>query len=158
MKHVTDLLQLHVSGELDGPRKEMVEEHLLECPACRAEAGKIRRLWDELGAVETVQVRASAWSAVQARTFAEGGAGREWFFGSGRLVRSTLAATAVAAGLTLGVLMPAGPSPETADETDTSWLSDASWVSNSSWLGGGDAPGIDDLLLGVELPDKVDGS
>lgn len=156
MKHVTDLLQLHVSGELDGPRKEAVEEHLTECSTCRAEAERIQRLWNDLGAVETSRSGDSVWSAVQARTFGEGRADREWFFGSGGLVRGTLAATAVAAGLALGVLLPAQQSP--AEDADTSWLSDASWVSNSSWLGGDTAPGIDELLLGVENPDEVDGS
>jgi anti-sigma factor RsiW len=161
MKHVTDLLHLYVSGELDGPRMEAVEEHLRNCPACRTEADQNRRLWGDLAAMETSPELDSVWSAVQARTFGRGKPPREWFFGSGQLARIALATTAVAAGLTLGFLMPSQQESQGVDDdsdTASSWLSDSSWLSQSSWLGGDDVPGIDDLLLGVELQDEVDGS
>ena len=161
MKHVTDLIQQFVSGELDGPQKETVEAHLKSCPSCRLEAEEALRFWKNLGSVETSPAIDSVWPAVQARTLGKARADRDWFFGSGNLARGALALTAVAAGLSLGVLIPAQQeAPDMADDSETvsSWLSESSWLSQSSWLGGGDAPGIDELLLGVELQDEVDGS
>lgn len=164
MKHVTDLIQLFVSGELEPSSRQGVEDHLKECPDCQAEAERERRLWDSLEAVRPSSRQASVWPAVQARTFGKdgtSGASADWFFGSGRLVRGVLATAAVAAGLVLGVLLPAPWEAEsTGDETvaESSWLSASSWLSESSWLGGDQAPGIDDLLLGVELESEVSGS
>lgn len=161
MKHVTDMIQQFVAGELDGPRKEAVEAHLDSCTSCRSKAEEALRFWENLGAAETSPATESVWPAVQARTLGRGRADRDWFFGSGNLARGALAMTAVAAGLSLSVLVPArqGQGDTTAEtEAVSSWLSESSWLSQSSWLGGGDDPGIDELLLGVELQDEVDGS
>ena len=161
MKHVTDLIQQFVAGELDGPRKEAVEAHLESCPSCRSEAEEALRFWENLGSVEASPAIESVWPAVQTRTVGRGRGDGDWFFGSGNLARGALAITAVAAGLSLGVLIPARQEAGdmTAEaETASSWLVESSWLSQSSWLGGGDAPGIDELLLGVELQDEVDGS
>lgn len=161
MKHVTDQLQLFVSGELDGPQWDLVEEHLKSCPSCRAEADEVRGMWEELGSVGPLPSNRSVWPAVQARTFGAESANREWFFGSGGLVRGALAATALAAGLALGVLVPANEGWDGNDAdpgSASSFLSESSWLSDSSWLGGEGARGIDEFLLGAELQDEVNGS
>ncbi len=161
MKHVTELLQLFVAGELDGPRKHVVEEHLKKCSACRDEADQALRLWEDLGSVGPVLSNESVWPSVRARTFGAGSRQQQWFFGSGGLARGALAATALAAGLTLGILVPVneGPDGDVYDPgSDSSWLLESSWLSESSWLGGDGAPGIDELLLGAGLQDEVDGS
>ncbi len=162
MKHVTNRIQAYVSGELDGDRMAAVEEHLNECPSCRKEADRARETWEMLSAAETPSPATdSVWPAVQARTFGRGTSEREWFFGTGNLTRTGLAAAAVAAGLMLGVLLPAGSGhQEGADSglTDASWLVDSSWLSESSWLGGNGSTGLDGLLLGADLLNEGDGS
>ncbi|HWQ53542.1 MAG TPA: zf-HC2 domain-containing protein [Bryobacteraceae bacterium] len=42
----------YLSGTLAGARREAFEAHLAGCEACRAEAGELRRIWQELGLVK----------------------------------------------------------------------------------------------------------
>ncbi|MCK9997010.1 MAG: zf-HC2 domain-containing protein [Candidatus Krumholzibacteria bacterium] len=162
MKHVTNRIQAYISGELDSDRMAAFEEHLNECPSCRKEADRAREIWEMLEAAETPSpATGSVWSAVQARTFGRGTSEREWFFGAGNMTRAGLATAAVAAGLMLGVLLPAGSGyRQEADSglTDSSWLVESSWLSESSWLGGDGSTGLDDILLGADLLDEGNGS
>ncbi len=162
MKHVTNMIQAYISGELDSTRTAAVEEHLLECPSCRKEADAARGLWEMLGALDTsASDTGSVWPAVRARTFGRGNSEREWFFGAGNLTRSGLATAAVAAGLMLGVLLPAGSDQQEGGDsgmTESSWLVESTWLSESSWLGGDGSIGLDGILLGADLPDEGNGS
>ena len=162
MKHVTNMIQSYISGELDSVRTAAVEDHLNECSSCRKEADTARGMWEMLGALDTPPSDSgSVWPTVQARTFGRESSEREWFFGAGNLTRTGLATAAVAAGLMLGVLLPAGSdSQEGVDSamTDTSWLVESSWLSESSWLGVGGSTGLDDILLGADLPEEGNGS
>ncbi len=162
MKHVTNRIQAYISGELAGDRKAAVEKHLDECPACRNEVDRAHKTWEMLGTMESLRSEnGSVWPAVQARTFGRETSDREWFFGAGNLTRTGLATAAVAAGLMLGVLWPVGSDHNEAAEsglTDVSWLVESSWLSDSSWLGGDAIAGLDDILLGADLPDEGNGS
>jgi len=162
MKHVTNMIQSYISGELDSVRAGEVEDHLNECSSCRKEADTARGMWEMLGALDSPPSDSgSVWPAVQARTFGRESSEREWFFGAGNLTRTGLATAAVAAGLMLGVLLPSGPDQQEGVDsgmTDTSWLVESSWLSESSWLGGGGSNGLDDILLGADLPEEGNGS
>ncbi len=161
MKHVKDLIQAYVAGELDQDQKAAVKEHLTGCAECRAEVDRSRDLWDLLGAAEIHPPEgASVWPAVQARTLGLSDGSRAWFFGNGPWMRTGLATAAVAAGLLVGVLAPAG-SPEQAAAgavNDASWLLESSWLSGSSWLADEGLAGLDDILLGADLVEKGSGS
>lgn len=162
MKHVVNRIQAYISGELDSGRNAAVEEHLNECPACRAEAERAREMWEMLGSAGAPSpATGSVWTAVRARTFGPETYEREWFFGAGRLARTGLATAAVAAGLVLGVLLPIGADREAGADsrlTDSSWFVESTWLSESSWLGGGASAGLDDILLGADLLDEGNGS
>jgi anti-sigma factor RsiW len=162
MKHVGDLIQAYLSGELDGGRAAAVEKHLEGCSRCRQEAQEARALWKMLGSTETVPTgNDSIWPAVQARTLGRDPEPREWFFGTGPRMRAGLAAVALAAGLMVGVLLPVGsdPSPATDDSLASSaWLLDSSWLSGSSWLATEKGAGLDDILLGTDQSEEGNGS
>ena len=162
MTHVTDKIQSWLSGELAPEKAAALEQHLQVCPACAEEAAAARRLWTELEELAAVapanSSRASVWPAVRARTVAAGDPGVPWFFGTGRLVRSSLAMAAVAAGLILGVLLPGSGTDSVggeaealtvgAEQLEVAWLSDSSWGSGlsdigSSWLSAGQESVVD---------------
>jgi hypothetical protein len=123
-------------------------------------------MWEDLGRVGASPQTRSVWPAVRARTFGEKSTVRGWFTGSVGPVRGALAATALAAGLALGVLLPdrgrqgdeAVPAVTAADWISEATWSDATWISGSSWLGGDGSPGIDELLLGADRQDEGSGS
>jgi anti-sigma factor RsiW len=162
MKHVVENIPAYLAGELDGDRLAMVEAHLESCPACRAELEEVRTTWDLLEKVEAASSPASnVWPAVRARTMGQKTPERAWFFGTGNLARTGMATAAVAAGLALGILLPAGAVPDTDGEiaaTESSWLMESTWLTDSTWRGGNDTAGIDDILLGVDLLDEENGS
>lgn len=162
MKHVGKFIQAYVAGELDPDRKAAVQEHLAGCTECRAEADRTRDLWDLLGAAEKRPLQtASVWPAVQARTLGRTDRSRAWFFGNGPWMRTGLATAAVAAGLMVGVLAPAGSSDQTQIDSavnEASWLLDSSWLSGSSWLAGDGTAGLDEILLGADLAETGNGS
>jgi anti-sigma factor RsiW len=67
----SDLLRL-VEGELDGPARARVEQHLADCPACRAQLAELAQAADSLGAMPAALRRlatpsAASWPAVWAR-------------------------------------------------------------------------------------------
>lgn len=162
MKHVREWIQAYVAGELDPDQKASVKEHLAACEECRAEVARSRDLWDLLGAAEKRPPQTvSVWPAVQARTLGLSDGSRAWFFGNGPRMRTGLATAAVAAGLVVGVLAPAGSGEQTAINgavTDASWLRDSSWLSGSSWLADEGVVGLEDILLGADLVEKGNGS
>ena len=162
MKHVGELIQAFVAGELDPEEKAVVEKHLAECAECRAEADRSGNLWEMLAAADTrPPLTASVWPHVQARTLGKSSGSRAWFFGNGPWMRAGLATAAVTAGLVVGVLAPAGSSEQAGidgEVTEASWLLDSSWLSGSSWLAGDSAIGLDDILLGADLAEEGNGS
>lgn len=105
MKHVVDLIQAWLGGELAGPEHEAVNAHLAACPACAREAERAQAVWDLLdtAAAEMAPVH-SAWPGVQARTF--GASGGDVFYGRSLWSKVGVATLAVAAGLSLAVLLP----------------------------------------------------
>ena len=91
----------------------------------------------------------SVWPEVRRRTVARAD-GENWFFGTGRWMRSSLATAAVAAGLLVGVLFPGGQdrtvggnAQASSQDVESQWLSGSSWDSEltgleSAWLAAGD--------------------
>ncbi|MDX2475605.1 MAG: zf-HC2 domain-containing protein [Candidatus Krumholzibacteria bacterium] len=133
MKHVDDKIQAFVAGELSGAELQLVADHVANCPACAREVAEARQLWDLLGEAEMPREMladvpaASVWPGVQARTF--GQARGSLLYGGGRWSKAGIAATALAAGLALAILLPSGDAREKVLASD----SDASWGS-SFWL------------------------
>ncbi len=113
-----------------------------------------KELWELLGKgdVRSSGPAASVWPSVQQRTFGAQKNGT-WFFGSGQLVRASLAACAVVAGLMVGVLVPGLSATATADE-----INNDLWVSEASWLDDSATDGLAGIWLDPGLADESDGS
>lgn len=162
MKHVEALIPSYVSGDLDPDRAAIVERHLEVCPGCGQALAEARSLWDLLGTAQADRpADGSIWPAVRSRTLGRTEKDREWFFGNGPWTRTGLASAALAAGLMLGVLLPAsqGTSPEAeVPSTESSWLMESTWLSSSSWLNAEGSLGLDEILLGADLADEGNGS
>lgn len=162
MKHVDELIQAYLAGELDTDRTVVVERHLEGCSMCGEEVKRARALWELLGSAQAEPSQGSSiWPAVRERTLDKGSDHLDWFFGSRPWIRTGLAAGALAAGLVAGVLMPGGSGEVSVTDgltSDSSWLMDASWLSNSSWRSTGGAVGLEDILLGADLADEGNGS
>ncbi len=163
MNHVIEKLESWLAHELSATESASVEEHLRSCSQCSARAQELRKVWDLLGSVENNDSTApSIWPVVKTRTVgkADGNQGTSWFFGGGQTLRAGLAVTAVAAGLSLAFILPAGQqipgdlnSVASLDEdSDMDWLADSTVFSSSN---GGI---LDDLWLGTGLDDEGDGS
>ena len=162
MKHVEELIQTYLAGELDTDRAAAVERHLEGCSRCRGKVSQARALCEMLDSAQVEPPRGtSIWPAVRERTLGREAERREWFFGTRPWMRTGLAAGALAAGLVAGVLLPGGSGEVSAVDgpsADSSWLMDSSWLSGSSWRATGDAAGLDDILLGADLADEGNGS
>ncbi len=114
-----------------------------------------RELWEMLGAAEDVLAdsRASVWPEVRRRTLERSEVG-SWFFGTGKILRTGLATSAVAAGLLLGVMVPGFS--VTANAVDNT---EANWLDQSSWLDEAATDDLTGLWLDTSVsPDESDGS
>lgn len=166
MNHVTDNIQVWLSGELSATEKSQLESHLENCPACARSAKEARDIWEDLGRLaERPSVSgASVWPAVREKTLDSKETG-SWFFGGGRLVQSSLATAALAAGLFLGILLPGGGSDQIGGDAEaltlsdtqmeSAWLTDTSWGEGisefeSAWIGAGLDETNDDSTEGLD--------
>jgi anti-sigma factor RsiW len=145
MNHVDDKIQAFVAGELSGSEQQLVADHLANCPACAREVAEARQLWDLLGEAEVPRgmpqdltqdslkntLAESAWPEIQARTF--GRARGSLLYGGGRWSKAGIAATALAAGLALAILLPGGDTGDKilSSDSDNSWGS-SFWVDEQS--------------------------
>jgi anti-sigma factor RsiW len=155
MKHVRESIQAFVSGDLDRERSREVQAHLGVCPECRRVAEQVRDTWDLLGAAAAEPAAGgSIWPEVRRRTVGRSDHARDWFFGHGAWSRSALATAAVAAGLVIGVLIPAGQSPDAfaLDQEEDAWLTEATWTSE------GGMTGLADVILGLATDEQENGS
>lgn len=139
--HVTGNIQAWLGGELTAEAAARLEAHRKICPACAAACAEARLLWEQLEEVkEAVPApQTSVWPAVRRRTLGRPEAA-PWFFGTGRLVRSSLATAAVCAGLLLGILAPGGATNQVGGTagalTTTEGQSEMAWLSGTSWDSG----------------------
>ncbi len=142
MKHVGDKIQAFVAGELSGTEQQLVADHLAQCPECAAEETEARQLWDLLEAAEVPESipAESAWPEIQARTF--GRSQSTLLYGGGLWSKTGIAATALAAGLALAILLPGGGSSDKVLASD----SEASWGS-SFWLDEQSDAGFSEMWL-----------
>ncbi len=132
MNHVTDKIQAYVAGELSGADAQSVTEHLTTCPQCAGEVEEARLLWAALGEVATsVELtNVSAWPEIQARTF---GFERDpVLYGGGLWSKTGIAAVALAAGLSLAVLLPTGSPQDTTVASEDETLGSSFWLSEQS--------------------------
>lgn len=132
MRHVSGLLPKWLGSELDGAEQASVEAHLAACADCRREAEALAAVWRDLGQAAPPTGSRSLWPAVQARL---AGPRPGWFFGGRPVLQAGLAAAAVACGLLVGVLLPAGGTAEAADAT--------LWVASSRALDADAAVALD---------------
>jgi anti-sigma factor RsiW len=162
MKHVQNLIQKYLAGELDPDRTAAVDKHLAECSRCRQEADGARALWGLIDSAAHVPVGSrNLWPAVRARALGRDAERRQWFFGDRPWIRGGLAFTALAAGLMVGLLVPAGSDEESliaGIQGSSSWPEEAAWLMDSSWLTTEGTSGLDEVLLGVGLSDEGNGS
>jgi len=163
MKHIIDKLELWLAGELSTAEVTVVEQHLNLCPECAARARELRQIWDLVGTVdESKSAESSIWPAVRSRTLGQ----KEehlvsgWFFGGGHTLRAGLAATAVAAGLALAFILPAGQQSTDSGNTVASMVesSDMEWLTDSTIFSSDSGGFLDDLWLGTGLDNEGDGS
>ncbi len=152
-----DQIQAWLSDQLDSESAGRLEAHLADCPDCAAQAAQQKQLWELLGQgdVRTSGPSSSVWPTVRQRTFGAAPNGT-WFFGRGQLMRTSLAACAVAAGLMVGILLPGIPglsSTAGADETNSDL-----WVSEASWLDDSATDGLAGIWLDPGLAKEGDGS
>jgi anti-sigma factor RsiW len=143
MNHVDDKIQAFVAGELSGAELQLVADHVANCPACARGVAEARELWGLLGEAEMPREMladvpaASVWPAVQARTFGQARTfvqpGGSLLYGGGLWTKTGIAATALAAGLALAILLPSGDARQKvlASDSDTSWGS-SFWVDEQS--------------------------
>jgi anti-sigma factor RsiW len=159
MTHEIQNIQAWLSGELSTESAALLEKHLKQCPDCARAAREASKVWDLLGGLEPAASAAgpSVWPAVRQRTLGKDETGA-WFFGTGRVVRSSLATAAVAAGLLMGFLLPGADTSQVGgqaealavseDQVELAWLIDSSWGTGltdfeSSWLTAGQDQGSD---------------
>jgi anti-sigma factor RsiW len=141
MRHVDEKVQAFVAGELSGAEQQLVADHVANCPACAREVAQARQLWDLLGEAEVPRgmpqdslkntPAESTWPEIQARTF--GRARSSLLYGGGRWSKAGIAATALAAGLAVAVLLPRGDAGDKilSSDSDTSWGS-SFWLDEQS--------------------------
>jgi len=148
-----DRIQAWLSDQLDTETLTRVETHLAECPECSVRAASEKELWEILGQgdVRTSRLAPSVWPEVRERTFGTEKNGA-WFFGGGLVMRTSLAACAVAAGLMAGVLVPGLSGTATAEGTDNMWVSEASWLDDSA------TDGLAGIWLDPGLAEESEGS
>jgi len=108
-----------LTGTLDCDRAREIDEHLAGCAACRAETGRMRAIWEELGSLKPVPSTGGARRVerlIDARGRASsttpdvGGATRRSL-----MPRAALGATVIAASLLVGLVVgrrSAGPADE----------------------------------------------
>jgi len=149
-----DRIQAWLSGQLDLETAAEFAAHQQECSECSALASAEQELWDMLGQGQVVNAAgaSSIWPLVQERTFG-GARNNAWFFGGGKLMRASLAACAMVAGLMMGALVPGLSSTASADEP-----TDGIWVSEASWLDASATDGLAGIWLDPGLLEESDGS
>ncbi len=154
-----DRIQSWLSGQLGSGALEKFETHRKECPECASQAQAEKELWELLGEgrIQNLGPIPSVWPQIQQRVFDSPGNnllfGNGWFFGGGQVVRASLAACAVAAGLMVGVLIPGLSGRASADDINSDL-----WVSEASWLDETATDGLAGIWLSPGLSDESDGS
>lgn len=143
-KHVADSVSAWLAGELDPQETTAFERHLESCSGCARAARASRAVWEALETAalhEDETAAPSVWPGVRARTLDRRN-GESWFYGASAVARGGLAATALAAGLFVAVILPGGGLNSSAELTadvapeaalasvETMWLEDSSWTSN----------------------------
>ena len=154
-KHITDSIHSWLAGELNAAEAAGLERHLETCPDCARAASESRAVWEALAGAapqDSQLSMPSVWPKVRARTLAK--RSREsWFYGSSALARSGLAATAVAAGLFVAVILP-GKDWNSAQDLSADLSADYSgqqleslWMEESSWSATGQDNDLDRLWI-----------
>lgn len=150
-------IQAWLSDHLEAGAVEQFDAHMADCADCAAHAAMEKELWELLGQgdARASGPASSVWPSVQQRTFGKmsNNGNGAWFFGRGQLMRGSLAACAMAAGLTVGVLIPGLSSTATADE-----INGDLWVSEGSWLDDSATDGLAGIWLGPGLVEESEGS
>ncbi len=146
----------YLSGRMPREQEALFREHERNCADCAARLAEEQTLWDLLGSddPDSLDVGRSVWPEVRRRTF---GAKAEsaWFFGQGRFSRLGLAASALAAGLAWGWLLPGwiGSATSVTGYADTD-----SYEVQSNWLDDSSAYDLAGLWLDMGSEEESDGS
>lgn len=153
MKHVTGHLAAYLGGELDQPTRALVDAHLAECAACRAELASFDQVWAmlDVAASAPVSTGPGLWNGVRSRTVAVDPARVPWFFGRGPWTRRGWAAVAVAAGVFVALVLPGGTGQDGTGSTALASADSAGWLA-STWLDDTSNPGLAEqwMLAGLD--------
>lgn len=163
MNHVIDKLEAWLANELSAEESNAVQLHLESCSDCATHAQELRQVWALLGTMdEGDSTRASIWPNVRSRTVGleDGRQASDWLFGGGQALRAGLATTALAAGLALAFLLPAGEQSvvNTNVVAGLDENSDMEWLNDSTVFGSDSGGLLDQLWLGTGLENEGDGS
>lgn len=163
MSHVQNKLESWLADELSAGEVAKVESHLASCSDCRGRAEELRQVWAMLGGQEeSTRPRESIWSGVRLQTIglSEKNDAPVWFGGQGRTLRAAVAATAVAAGLTLAFIIPVGQQIEktTSYATGVDGDSDMEWLSGSTIFSPTNHGFLDEVWFGSDLENEGEGS
>ena len=154
-----DRIQAWLSGQLNPEATVEFERHRAHCRQCSAFADAEKQFWDLLGEgkIQNEGPVPSVWPKVQQEISGFGNhhslPTNGWFFGGGKLVRSSLAACVVLVGLAVGVLAPG-----VSVQANTENVSSDVWVSEASWLDVSTTDGLAGVWLEPGLSGESDGS
>jgi len=159
MNHISHKLESWLAGELSARDAAEIQDHLTSCQECSSRAEELRQVWNLLGAMEDVEPqKPDIWSAVKLRTVDLDGedSPSSWFFGGGPALRTGLAATAMAAGLALAFLFPAGQQSSTSVNVVAGLEEnpDMQWIAESTFFGNDTGGLLDELWLGSSLENE----
>jgi anti-sigma factor RsiW len=62
---IVELVTDYLDGELDPEQRQLVEEHLADCPPCHRYVEQIRVTMNQLGAVREPDLSPEAWDALR---------------------------------------------------------------------------------------------
>ena len=106
-----------LTGSLDAERSRAIDEHLAGCAGCRAETGRMRELWAELG---TLRVPVAGGAAARVGRLVEArGRGSAPPAVSNRTIvpLALISAAALAASLLIGVMIGRSAAPQLTVQT-----------------------------------------
>ena len=145
MMHVDHQIQAYCDDELAAPLRRPFEDHVRQCASCRRQLEAPRRLWQDVAAVPSPELRRSVWPAVARRLGPRLGPPRRRESPAWTWPQRGLAAAAVIAGVLMGFGF--GGPPGTVDAEAETVAAGTDYLEQS-------LPSLDQLWLELGSPDE----